>query len=400
KTEDDLTFLRIAADAVTVILRRKQAETLLLASEVRFRQIVENASDIIYRTNVDGDFVYFNPTAVSILGYQNESEILGKNYLDLAVPEWRHKLKRFYGRQFFAKENNTYFEFPAINPNGEVIWLGQSVQLIKEGDAVIGFQAVARDITKLVQAREALALSRDQALDASLFKSQLLSRVSHELRTPLGGILGYAELLQYKAFGSLTEKQDGAVSHIIESTNYLTSIVNDLLDESQIESKSLSLYKEYFNPIDLLEKIKSTMSTLADKKGLTFRVEIDPDLPSELYGDTNRLQQVIINLAGNAIKFTKQGEVSVSVKRPAPAQWSIEVRDTGAGILRSEHESIFEPFRQVNNSITRENRGSGLGLAITRQLVELMGGQITLESEIGKGSLFTVTLPITNAPGE
>jgi len=142
------------------------------------------------------------------------------------------------------------------------------------------------------------------------------------------------------------------------------------------------------------------MSALADKKGLAFRVGIDPELPVELYGDVNRLRQVIVNLAGNAVKFTKQGEVSVSLKRPAPAHWSIEVRDTGAGILRSEHESIFEPFRQVNNSITRENRGSGLGLAITRQLVELMGGQISLESEVGKGSLFTVTLPITNAPGE
>ena len=269
-----------------------------------------------------------------------------------------------------------------------------------DGEQVVGFQAVARNITQLKQAQEALSLSRDQALDASRFKSQLLSRVSHELRTPLGGILGYAELLEYKAFGPLTEKQHDAVNNIVESTHYLTTIVNDLLDEAQIESKSLSLHNEYFNPVDLLEKIKSTMSTLADKKGLTFRAEIASDLPSELYGDVNRLQQVIINLAGNAIKFTKQGEVSVSIKRPAPAHWSIEVRDTGAGISHSEHESIFEPFRQVNNSITRENRGSGLGLAITRQLVELMGGQISLESEIGKGSLFTVTLPITNAPGE
>jgi len=400
KTEDDLIFLRASADAITVILRRKQAEMLLLESEARFRQIVENASDIIYRADVDGNFTYFNPTSIVILGYQNESEVLGKNYLDLAVPEWRHKLKRFYRHQLFKKEKNTYFEFPAVHPNGQVIWLGQSVQIIEENGVVVGFQAVARDITKLVQAQESISLARDQALDASRFKSQLLSRVSHELRTPLGGILGYAELLEYEAFGSLAEKQHGAVNHIIESTNYLTSIVNDLLDEAQIESKSLSLHNEYFNPIELLEKTKTSMSTLADKKGLTFRVEIDPELPSELYGDVNRLQQVLINLAGNAVKFTKIGEISISLKRPAPAYWSIEVRDTGAGILHSEHETIFEPFRQVSNSITRENRGSGLGLAITKQLVELMGGQISLESEIERGSLFTVTLPITNAPGE
>jgi hypothetical protein len=142
------------------------------------------------------------------------------------------------------------------------------------------------------------------------------------------------------------------------------------------------------------------MSVLAAKKGLDFRVEVDPDLPSELYGDVNRLQQILINLEGNAIKFTKTGEVSVSLKRPAPAFWSIEVRDTGAGIPMDEQQNIFEPFRQVSNSITRENRGSGLGLAITKQLVELMGGEISLESQVGRGSLFTITLPITNAPGE
>jgi PAS domain S-box-containing protein len=386
--------------AMKEIVERKRTESLLQESEARFRQIVENASDIIYRADMDGNFTYANPSALKMMGYASEQEVLGRKYLDLTTPEFRHKLKRIYDHQYISKTKNTYYEFPAVTEDGQIVWVGQNVQLIMDGERVIGFQAVARNITQLKQAQEALALSRDQAMDASRFKSQLLSRVSHELRTPLGGILGYAELLQYKAFGPLTEKQHNAVNNIIESTDYLTSIVNDLLDESQIESKSISLHNEYFNPIELLEKTKTTMSTLADKKGLAFRVEIDPELPSELYGDVNRLQQILINLEGNAIKFTKLGEVNVSLKRPAPAQWSIEVRDTGAGIPVDDQQNIFEPFRQVSNSITRENRGSGLGLAITKQLVELMGGQISLESEIGKGSLFTVTLPITNAPGE
>jgi PAS domain S-box-containing protein len=410
QVETGILFARLVAlvldnanlydSAMKEIDRRKRTVILLLESEARFRQIVENASDIIYRTDLNGNFTYANPSALKMMGYTSEQDVIGKRYLDLTTPEFRHQLKRVYDHQYISKTKSTYYEFPAVTSDGQVVWVGQNVQLIMDGEQVAGFQAVARNITQLKQAQEALALSRDQALDASRFKSQLLSRVSHELRTPLGGILGYAELLQYKAFGSLTEQQHNAVNNIVESTHYLTTIVNDLLDEAQIESKSLSLHNEYFNPVDLLEKIRSTMSTLAHKKELTFRAEISDDLPSELYGDVNRLQQVIFNLAGNAIKFTKQGEVSVSVKRPAPAHWSIEVHDTGAGIVESEHESIFEPFRQVNNSITRENRGSGLGLAITRQLVELMGGQISLESEIGKGSLFTVTLPITNAPGE
>ncbi len=386
--------------AMKEISERKRTEILLLESEIRFRQIVENASDIIYRADASGQFTYANPAALRLMGFAREEDALGRHYLELTTPDFRQKLKRVYDRQYVSKTRNTYFEFPAVTMQGEVLWIGQNVQLIMENDQVTGFQAVARDITQLKQAQEALAISRDQALDASRFKSQLLSRVSHELRTPLGGILGYAELLEYKAFGSLTEKQLDAVSNIIESTNYLTELVNDLLDEAQIESKSISLSNEYFNPADLLEKIRTSMSVLAAKKGLACRVEISSDLPSELYGDVSRLQQVIINLTGNAIKFTKSGEVSVNLRRPAPAQWSIEVRDTGVGIPASEQQGIFEPFRQVSNSITRENRGSGLGLAITKQLVELMGGQISLESQIGKGSLFTVTLPITNAPGE
>ncbi len=212
--------------------------------------------------------------------------------------------------------------------------------------------------------------------------------------------MGYAELLQFKAFGSLNENQQNAVRNIIESTNYLTNVVNDLLDQAQIESNSISLYSEYFNPAALIEKTRTTISVLTKKKDLSLVTEIAPDLPGELYGDVNRLQQILFNLAGNAVKFTKAGQISIRCKRPTPAQWTIEVQDTGAGIPAEDQRNIFEPFRQVNNSITRGNRGSGLGLAITKQLVELMGGQISLESQVGKGSLFTVTLPITNAPGE
>jgi signal transduction histidine kinase len=245
-----------------------------------------------------------------------------------------------------------------------------------------------------------LLLARDQALEASRFKSQLVSRVSHELRTPLGGILGFAELLQNQMFGQLTERQNTAITNIVESTNYLTHTVNDLLDQAQVESKSISLHNAYFKPSSLLEKVSTTMSILAGKKGLDFQTEIAPGFPAELYGDENRLQQIMVNLAGNAIKFTSKGSVRVRVSSPVPARWVIEVVDTGAGIPEAEHLTIFEPFRQLSNSITRENRGSGLGLAIVKQLAELMGGQISLQSEVGRGSTFTVTLPINHAPGE
>lgn len=401
--ERDLLEQRVeerTSDLQAEIAEREHAQSLLQESESRFRQIVENASDIIYRTDAQGKFTYANPAALNMMGFEREEEVLGKNYLDLTIPEARHRLKRTYDRQAIGKIKNTYFEFPAVTMKGEIIWVGQNVQLVMDGDQVVGFQALARDITQLRQAQEALLLARDQALEASRFKSQLVSRVGHELRTPLGGILGFAELLQQQAFGSLTEKQNTAVTNIVESTHYLTETVNDLLDQAQMESKSIILHNDYFKPSALLEKISTTMSVLAGKKGLEFNAEISPDFTTELYGDENRLQQIIVNLAGNAIKFTKKGGVRVRLSMPTPARWSLEVIDTGVGIPLSEQVNIFEPFRQLSNSITRENRGSGLGLAIVKQLVELMGGQISLKSEVGQGSTFTVTLPITHAPGE
>ena len=401
KTDEDERFLQAVSDTVAGILERKRAEALLNESETRFRQIVESASDIIYRTDLKGNVTYANPSALHMMGFASEADAIGKNYLDMTTPESRHKLKRMYDHQFLSKTKNTYYEFPAITTDGQIIWVGQNVQLIMDGDAIVGFQALARNITELRQTQEAMLISRDQALDASRIKSQMLSRVSHELRTPLGGILGYTELLQQRAFGELTSQQESALTQIVESTHFLTSMVNDLLDEAQIEAKSLSLNNQYFNPADLLKKVNANVSVLANKKkGLTFYSEISPEVPGELYGDIHRLQQILVNLAGNAIKFTKAGEVRIIFERPSPTHWSMEVSDTGAGIPQEEFETIFQPFRQVNNSITRENRGSGLGLAITKQLIELMGGQIVVSSTLGKGSIFTATLPITNAPGE
>lgn len=377
-----------------------QAQKSLQESENRFRQIVENANDIIYRTDYNGFFIYVNPITQYLMGAEKEEDALGKHFTEVIVPEWRHRVKRFYEKQLLRKEDITYLEFPANTYAGEEVWIGQNVQLIKDGDQILGFQAVARDITQIKKAQEAIALSRDQAINANQLKSQLLSRVSHELRTPLGTILGYAELLQIEAFGALDAKQGKAVNNIIEGTHYLTNIINDLLDEAQIEANSMSLNDEYFSPKEFLDKIQATLAVLASKKNLAFSSSISDELPIELYGDQKRLQQIVVNLAGNAIKFTRVGGIEINLKRPEPAYWSIEIKDTGVGIAEEDRQHIFEPFRQVSNSITRENRGSGLGLTITRQLVELMDGSIALDSVLGQGSCFIVRLPIKNAPGE
>jgi PAS domain S-box-containing protein len=360
----------------------------------RIRQIVENASDLIYRTDANGHFTYLNPTALHVMGYATDTDMLGKHFLDMVSPNWHSKLQRFYNRQFLRQEPNTYHEFPVLNANGQEIWLGQNVQIVKDGKQIVGFQAVARDITELKQTQDALALARDQALEASRAKSQLLAKVSHELRTPLGGIMGYAELLHYDAFGALNEEQKQAAAQIIDSANYLNTIVNELLDEAQIETKAMILHMDRFSPAVILNQVNTAMAVLAHNKDLKFTASVSPDLPGELVGDSRRLQQILINLAGNAIKFTQTGEVCMNFYQPNSHQWAMQVTDTGVGIPKDAQLYIFEPFRQLDNSITHKNRGTGLGLSIAKQLVELMGGQITVESEVGQGSTFTVFLPI------
>ncbi len=382
------------------ITQRKQTESLLQESEARFRQIVENASDMIYRFDANGYLTYANPSALHAMGFEKEEDALGNFFINLTAPDARHKLKRTYQHQFVSKTKNTYHEFPGLATDGREVWFGQNVQLIFDGEQVVGFQALARDITTIKQAYEALRIARDQAMEASRAKGQLLSKVSHELRTPLGGILGYAELLHDNTFGELNAGQNKAAQEIVESANYLTNMVNELLDEAQARANTTVLQESAFSPAALLQQSTAGTEILAKKKGLQLITFIASEFPGEIRGDERRLRQIIINLVGNAIKFTREGSVSVSFLHPTAEHWAIQVKDTGAGIPRDAQAYIFEPFRQVDSAVTHDNRGIGLGLSITKQLVDLMGGRITLESEIGKGSTFTILLPIIKATGE
>jgi len=269
-----------------------------------------------------------------------------------------------------------------------------------ENGQVTGFQILARDITEIKRAQDALKIAYDQALNASRAKSQLLAKVSHELRTPLGGILGYAELLRDGALGKIEDEQKMAIEGILQSTHHLTEMVNELLDEAQVQANTTVLQKKIFSPETLLQQAASGMEVVARKKGLRFETSLDPHLPHELYGDAHRLRQILINLIGNAIKFTQKGEVSVRLDYLDREHWVMQVMDTGPGIPREAQEAIFEPFRQGDNTITSDNRGIGLGLSITKQLVELMNGRIVLESHVGQGSTFNILLPIVYTSSE
>ncbi len=258
-------------------------------------------------------------------------------------------------------------------------------------------QRVDKRTRELRRANKQLARANERLMELDRLKSRFVSIVSHELRTPLGAIQGFAEMLQAGIYGSLSEKQDDALERIEKNTKKLLNIVNDLLDQARIEAGQLSLHPELFSPEVLIEDLQSTVGVLAEQKGLSLTVGVDEDTPRPVYGDKQRLHQVLVNLANNAIKFTDEGDIQVRIRRADgdhPSHWVMEVSDTGPGIAEEDEDLVFTPFRRVDDSMTREHTGVGLGLSIVKQLVELMDGEITLESELGRGSTFTVVLPL------
>ncbi|MCB0191788.1 MAG: GAF domain-containing protein [Anaerolineae bacterium] len=255
------------------------------------------------------------------------------------------------------------------------------------------YAVAQREIMEQERIAQDLEKARDQALEVSRLKSQLLARVSHELRTPLGAIIGYSELLQSGTFGPVTEKQHKVTSNVIESAQYLTDLVNELLDQAQLESGKTQMTIGSFTPAELIDPVLSKMHILAQAKGLKLTLDLDPNLPQTLFGDKNKLHQVLVNLISNAIKFTKVGHINVHIYPSSAGRWAIQVSDTGAGIPDEAWSYIFEPFRQVDESPTREYGGTGLGLSIVKQMVTLMGGDIDLASKENTGSTFTVSLP-------
>lgn len=266
---------------------------------------------------------------------------------------------------------------------------------IESTDELGQVAAEFNEMAALLREREgALAEARDEALAASQFKSRLLANVSHDLRTPLNGILGYTDMLKEGVYGSLTDQQNAANERILANAQRLLDLVNQLLGQAQIESGRVELHYQPFDPARLLDETDVTTRYQAEKKGLTLITEIAPELPNPLTGDPQYIQQILSNLVSNAIKFTDEGTVGVRLY-PDGENWIIEVADTGPGIPPEAQSHIFEPFWQVDSTTTRTKGGIGLGLSIVRQLTALMGGTVRLVSEIGQGSTFTISLPLT-----
>src|SRR6185503_14537913 len=231
---------------------------------------------------------------------------------------------------------------------------------------------------------------------AGQHKSQFLANMSHELRAPLNAILGYTEMMVDGLYGNLPDKAQGVLERVQSNGKHLLGLINDVLDLSKIEAGQLTLATEEYSVADMVATVMSATESLAKAKNIALVSTVPPGLPRGT-GDARRLTQVLLNLVGNAIKFTDEGKVEIRAREQA-GRFKISVIDTGPGIARADQAKIFEEFQQVDNTSTRKKGGTGLGLSISRKIVELHGGCIAVESEVGRGSNFKITIPISAAP--
>ena len=311
----------------------------------------------------------------------------------------------------------------AASELGDIIlhagYLARLMAPLVRGEQIVGILVVRRkapgefpqntiDLMKTFAAQSVLAIQNARLFHeiedkghqlevASRHKSQFLANMSHELRTPLNAILGYTELILDSIYGEAPEKMRGVLERVQANGKHLLGLINDVLDLSKIEAGQLTLSLSDYSLTNLVQGVYVAVEPLASKKNLALTTKIAPSLPAG-YGDERRLAQVLLNLVGNAIKFTDKGEVAIEASL-SNGSFRVAVRDSGPGIAAADQAKIFEEFQQVDNTSTREKGGTGLGLAISKRIVEMHGGGISVESQLGKGSTFTIKLPV-NAGGE
>jgi PAS domain S-box-containing protein len=383
---------------------RHTADEALRTNEDRF-QLFENANDVIFLYDLKGRIIEINRAAEHLTGYAR-TEVQGKNFEELVAPESR-PLTQDGIRAHLGGSAAQHFELPILSKSGNLRFLEVNTRIIYRRGHAFAVQGIGRDITERKQAQQRLQEFAQElqaknielstalrlAREATQIKEQFLANTSHELRTPMNGIMGMVNLLKNTP---LNRDQSEYAEAVSQCANDLLTIINDLLDLSQIDAGRLSLTNEAFDMRESLKVVLKLLRLRADAKDLTLTYEIDPELPVMMNGDSVRVRQVLTNLIANALKFTSTGGVHVRLlKVPDKPVLRCEVIDSGIGVEEGVQQRIFEAFVQADGTTRRRFGGTGLGLTICKQLVEIMDGKIgTFNNTPLPGSTFWFELPV------
>jgi PAS domain S-box-containing protein len=383
------------------VTQRKREEEMLRASEARFRLAVETLGEGVLIADVRDVVVYVNSRMCELSGYA-APEMIGAEVGALLVPpeevpayaermqlrlqgvpeRYEIRLRRKDDQRFVAEVNSTPF---------------------RDGKGrIVGTLSAIMDVSERKRIEEELVAAVDASEDASRAKSAFLANMSHELRTPLNAVIGYSEMLQEELSARGLAELLGDLDKIHASGKHLLRLINDILDVSKIEAGKMELITEVLDVKDLVNDVSSTVAPLAEEAGNALQVRCQGELGT-MRADATRVRQVLLNLLSNASKFTERGRITLTVDRAAinGAPWlRFRVADTGIGMTPDQLGKLFKPFTQADASTTRRYGGTGLGLVISRQLCQMMGGEVLVESEPGRGSTFTIVLPAGTAEGQ
>jgi len=392
---------------------RKQAVKEFGASEERYRDIIESIEEGYFELDLNGNFTFVNPSLGKIGGYTYE-ELLGMNNRDYSSPETSRRMYKVFSEIYRTGVPSVITDYEVIKKDGSKIICEVSASLIWDKEShPTGFRGVVRNITERKKIEEELRLAKEGSEAANRAKSEFLATMSHEIRTPLNHMIGFTELVADKDIGPLNEEQEEYLGHVLDSSQHLLSLINDILDLSKVESGKMEL-----EPTDVdLESLLENSLVLIREKAINHRIQVSTEIdeiPQLIYADERKLKQIMYNLLYNAVKFTQDGgkihlkakyikdfRNSViegldqsSIPQTFNSLIQISLADNGIGIKQEFLGRIFRAFEQGDSSVSRQYQGTGLGLSLTRRLVELHGGSIWVESEgEDKGSTFHFVIP-------
>lgn len=370
--------------------KAEKASEALKKSEEQYRALFNTALDAILVASNNGRYEHANPAACDLFGYTLE-ELLSKTVWDITVAEEQSRAKSLW--RDFLTEGTQSGEYMIRQKDDSIV----EVEYRAVANFVPGLHLVVlRDISERKAAERALIVAKEQAEQASEAKSLFLSRMSHELRTPLNSILGFAQLLDRDV--TLGHEQKDMLKHVLTSGNHLLVLIRDLLDLTKIERNKLEISMENLDAAKLIRDCIAAMQPLAAQRNISIRYDLSQFRDIFVQGDKIRLKQVLLNLLSNAVKYNKAaGDITISGEQLTAGRFTINVSDTGSGIPQEYFPTLFEPFSRLYLK-TYSAEGSGIGLALSKQLVELMDGEMGLRSEIGKGSTFWVELTLSPSP--